>query len=485
MTKRLLTSLLLLFLLLTLPFSPARPQSAAAAAAKSPSASQSTGAAKSASTAKSAAPKIFSKNGKTWCLRSGKLVKNAWITANGSRYHFGKTGAADIGLVKVGAEYYFFNGKGVMQTGFFTGKMGRRYFSPKDGRMLKGWQAIGKNTYYFDRYGCLVKGLQEIGGKTYYFLSTGVLYKKGWVTSTTGTGNRYYFSPKDGHMYTGVCAIGGKKYLFDSHGVLVRNRKVSYLVTGKDGTINTARSRSISSLTAALQRQVRGYPGSWSIYVKNMSTGESLVIGNQRMYAASSIKLFAMGAAYQRVAAGTLSEGQISGLIPTMIADSNNAAFNDVVRILGGGGVNAWCRSHGYSQTTQVHGLSPAYNNYGLTSGAGSNMTSCVDVGHFLETVYNGTCVNKHYSAKMLSALKLITTDKRLYYRSKLPTGLPGGVICANKTGDVDDYSHDAAIVFSRGADYVISVMAHVPGRGYSSGGYFGAISRTVYNFFN
>ena len=52
--------------------------------------------------------------------------------------------------------------------------------------------------------------------------------------------------------------------------------------------------------------------GIWSIYVKNLETGESLSMNNQRMYAASLIKLFVMEA---------------------MIEQSDNESYNDLVRL--------------------------------------------------------------------------------------------------------------------------------------------------------
>lgn len=52
--------------------------------------------------------------------------------------------------------------------------------------------------------------------------------------------------------------------------------------------------------------------GIWSIYVKNLETGESLSMNNQRMYAASLIKLFVMEA---------------------MIEQSDNEFYNELVRL--------------------------------------------------------------------------------------------------------------------------------------------------------
>ena len=69
--------------------------------------------------------------------------------------------------------------------------------------------------------------------------------------------------------------------------------------------------------------------------------------------------------------------------------------------------------------------------------------------------------------------------------RTKIPAGVPSGVTVANKTGETDDVTHDAAIVYSRGATYILCVMGDVPGYGWNSAGNVKNISRIVYQYFN
>ena len=347
----------------------------------------------------------------------------------------------------------------------------------------KTWKTIQGNTYYFKKNGCAATGRILIRGKYYLFSGKGVLYKEGWKKEKKGIVR--YYSPKDGHMFTGIHSIGGKLYGFNRKGILVKNGRLSYAWFDRNGVIQSKKSRRISTLKSQVRKCIRSFPGSWSVYVKNLTTNESFTINNKKMYAASLIKLFAMGAAYQKVSERKLSLSSVSGLIIPMIADSDNSAFNSVIRTIGLHTVNRWCKSRGYTKTKQVHGLSPSYNSAGLRTSGGSNTTSVKDCGRFLEAVYNGTCVNSKYSKKMLSALKKITPDKSLYYRSKLPSGIPGSAVVANKTGDLDDYSHDCAIVYGKNADYIICVMAHVPGQGYSCSSCYQKLSSLVYRFFN
>lgn len=427
--------------------------------------------------------KLVEKNRKIYCYVNGKKIKKTWKTIDGYTYYFGKMGNAAAGTVKIGKKHFCFDRQGHMRTGFIKSRKGTCYYSEKDGHRVSGWYTVNGKQYYFGKYACYVKGRCKIKKKYYLFGSDGVLFKEGWHTESSGKVR--YYSKDDGHMLTGIQLIDGKKYGFGSNGYLVRNSWLNDSYFDADGVLVPEKTSGITPLQSRVSRTIRSFPGTWSVYVKNMKTGESFCLNNRPMYAASVIKLFAMGAAYQRVADGKLSLGSVSGLISTMIADSNNSSFNSIVRKIGRTYVNTWCRANGYSQTSQVHGLSPADNNSGIRIASGSNVTSVSDCGRFLESVYNGTCVNSMYSRKMVDNLTKITRDKSLYYRSKLPSGIPSSAVCANKTGDLNDYSHDCAIVYGKKTDYVICVMAHVPGRGYSCSSYYRKLSSMVYDFFN
>ncbi len=106
---------------------------------------------------------------------------------------------------------------------------------------LNGWQtdASGETFYYQD--GVMLKGWQTIDGNTYYFgKKTGKLYR-GWQTIG---GNRYYLGRTTGKLYTGIHKIRGNVYTFDESGVLLRTvygDKKAICLTYDDGpSANTA-----------------------------------------------------------------------------------------------------------------------------------------------------------------------------------------------------------------------------------------------------
>ena len=140
--------------------------------------------------------------------------------------------------------------------------------------------------------------------------------------------------------------------------------------------------------------------------------------------------------------------------------------------------MNNWISARGFKDTKVRHGCLPADNCFGEHSSVRFNSTSVKDCGRFLELVYRGKCVSKKASRKMLEMLKAQTR------RTKIPAGIPAGVEVANKTGETDDTSHDAEIVFSPAGDYIIVVMVTAPGKAWGKAGEIAKISEITYKYF-
>ena len=350
------------------------------------------------------------------------------------------------------------------------------YYNAKGKKVKKCWKTIEKKKYYFKKDGSASVGLSSIGKKQYLFSSSGVLQKNGLKKYK---GKTYYADGK-GVIGKGWKTVDGRQYYFDkSKGYMLKSTWISSKYVNKNGVYVKAKKRKMSTLKSQLQKKMKSYRGTWSVYVKNLDTDESFSINNRSMYAASLIKLYAMGAVYEKIDEGKIKESSVSRTINSMITVSDNGSFNTIVRKVGKTYISKWCKNNGYKQTKQTHGLEPSGNSAGLSSGKGSNMTSVKDCGKFLEDVYRGKCVNKKYSAKMLKTLK---KQKR---RSKIPAGVPSGVTVANKTGETNSYTHDAAIVYSQGAKYIICVMVYRPGGGWAAAGNIKTLSKNVYQFFN
>ena len=214
----------------------------------------------------------------------------------------------------------------------------------------------------------------------------------------------------------------------------------------------------INELKQLVTEKLSGAEGEWSVYVKNLSTGESFDIGNRKMPSASLIKLFIMAAVYSDIESGTLEEsGYINSSLNVMITVSDNDSANYLVEQLGGGDfdsglakVNAIADSLDCADTQQqldIQSTRPV-------PVEGYNWTSVCDCGVILESIYRHDCVSAESSDKMMNLLRLQQLTE------KIPRYLPDYVLVANKTGELLNAEYDAAIVFSPNCDYIICMAS-------------------------
>ncbi len=241
--------------------------------------------------------------------------------------------------------------------------------------------------------------------------------------------------------------------------------------------------------------------GIWSIHVKNLETGESLSMNNQRMYAASLIKLFVMEASYvymdtlesntsgyEILADGTqiAVDDQVDELLTAMIEQSDNESYNELVRLESDADsfsegcqiINDYLETTEYEDTRLYHTLSPSNTESESISDI-KNHTSVEDCGALLEKIYNGTCVSEEASGEML---QLLLNQQSV---SKIPEGVPEGIQVANKTGETDDSQHDAAIVFGEETDYILCIMSSECSDQSQAISVIQTISQTVYEYLN
>ena len=107
-------------------------------------------------------------------------------------------------------------------------KTGNTFYYYKNGRKVKGWQRIGKHTYYFNaKNRKMVTGVKKIGGRIYYFRPTGKKGTRGrMLTGWQKVGNRTYYFKKTGAIktkgsaFTGWNKIGKNYHYFNKNGVV-------------------------------------------------------------------------------------------------------------------------------------------------------------------------------------------------------------------------------------------------------------------------
>ncbi|MCD8155011.1 MAG: serine hydrolase [Clostridiales bacterium] len=258
--------------------------------------------------------------------------------------------------------------------------------------------------------------------------------------------------------------------------------------SGWSGSKSVEIGKSLSTLLTQVKGLLPTGNGSWSFYVCNLASGEDGAVNNGSMQAASLIKLYIMGAVYENYSSlcSRYGTSAVDSYLNAMITVSDNSAANTLVSYLGSGSssagmsvVNAFCRNHGYTDTSMGRLL--------LASSAnGDNYTSVRDCGNFLKEIYQinaGTAVG----ATLFHADKMYALLKQQTRRNKIPAQMPSGVGVANKTGELSTVENDAGIVYNtaKGVDLVIVFMSENLTAVGSAQTEIAADSRYIYAYYN
>lgn len=441
----------------------------------------------------------FSTNGRLYTDSLVRSVKKQIVdgkTINKGYYYFAENGRMETGKkirnikkcvagsVTLEAGYYYFISDGRMKTTSGLRKM--------SGGKASDNVSFTTGYYYFEKNGRLNTT------KTFRTLNT----KIGTVTFD-GT---YYFGYANGRMYrkAGWVTYNGDQYYVDSTGKRLENcwqGEYYLLADGKmaknmqlpDGSWVDYQGKKcnkdelgLSKLKTEVQKVLSKYSGSWSVYVKDLKTGEIININEKSMYPASTIKAFVMASTFNQIKKKEISyTSTIKSYLKSMITVSDNEAYNQLVKRQtnsldfnkGFAAVNKYLQYYGYKNTECHTTLGPAYTSF-RSDGKGSNKASARDCGLLLERIYKGTCVSKAYSKEMLNLLK---AQERTW---KIPYLLPAGVVTANKTGETSTVQHDMAIVYGAKTDYIICVFASSVTEYYGAKG-IQEVSKVVYNYLN
>lgn len=239
-------------------------------------------------------------------------------------------------------------------------------------------------------------------------------------------------------------------------------RNQCMIVPKKDGTYLKTRAP-FSSLQTTIEQIFAECQGDWSVYIKDLKTGEMISINEHPMESASLIKLYIGGAALERIEKGQLEETDtIRNALQEMIVISSNEAANLLVKSFyqnepeksfqdGLDIVNDFIMRHGYVNTYQGNGI--ADPSLWISPGR-NNETSTADCGKILEDIYNSELVSHYASYRFENLLN------RQEVNYKIPSGLPANTHIGHKTGEVSDTENDAAIIYTPYGDYIFCIMS-------------------------
>lgn len=239
-----------------------------------------------------------------------------------------------------------------------------------------------------------------------------------------------------------------------------------------------------SDLQSLIEDQIYNMDSRWDVWVEHLTTGEQAYAwvnhrDSGKWVSASLIKLFIMAAVYDADQQGTLDASEVQGDLYAMITVSDNDAANRLTNFLGDGEagkgrqvVNDYAASIG---CTKVE-----YNRLMQANNGLENYVSARDCATLLRMIYNGECVSKEASEKMLSMLKDQTVNNRI------PMGLPAGTGCAHKTGDLSGICcADVGIVYGESGPYILCVICNDPYTDSGAADKIVEISRAVHAYLN
>ena len=200
-------------------------------------------------------------------------------------------------------------------------------------------------------------------------------------------------------------------------------------------------------LKKRLNEEIDKLGGKWSLYLKRMDTNQTIGINDdEKMVAASLIKLFIAGEFYTLAEEGELDADSFRSSPDLMISASDNGAANTLISACTMDKINDFARENGYEETE--------LNRRMLEWNGTENYTSARDCGKMLEKVLKGEYVSEEASERILEDLR---SQQRT---SKIPAGVPKEVKTGNKTGELDNVDNDAAIIWAPDCTYILCIMS-------------------------
>lgn len=274
----------------------------------------------------------------------------------------------------------------------------------------------------------------------------------------------------NGQMFSGTYYFGGE------NGVLLQEEGLTPegFPVDSSGKVEDMDNLGMETLEPHLESMLSEYEGTWSVYVKNLNTGEEILLNEKPLYPASLIKAFVMAATYKNMDTVLANEAaqmkkepedeavqkKVGDLLWNMITVSDNESCNELGRLQsqkhdfldGAEKVNTFIQEEGYENTVYQSTLHPS-SSPKINMGE-HNTTTVKDCGDLLESIFFGKCVSEEASAEML---ELMMNQQNT---SKIPAGISADIPIANKTGETDEDQHDMAIVYGPKTTYILCVMS-------------------------
>lgn len=239
-----------------------------------------------------------------------------------------------------------------------------------------------------------------------------------------------------------------------------------------------------------IQPYVENFNGDLQVYFKILDNDQIFINQGKSIYPASLMKLFLMAEIFDAIEKEEIKYEEVEHVLIAMITQSDNYSYNalleELIQIDPNGNpfmrLKELCDRYYFVETQpynyfQVTGYDFSYLAQYLPSYAFE--TSVTDLGRFYELLYKGELISPKASEEMLN---LLNQQQR---KTKIPYLLPEEAITYNKTGELDNFSHDSCLVKSPRCDYILIVMSENYGFDGSADYLIQEMSLSIYNYLN
>lgn len=188
--------------------------------------------------------------------------------------------------------------------------------------------------------------------------------------------------------------------------------------------------------------EIPNLSGNWAVVAKDLKTNQTYNYSENKIFAAASLyKLATMWAVYEAQEKGNLEKSaSVSAQLDAMITVSDNDSAVALSETLGWTSIEKLMKSEGLG-------------GFDMT-GEGAPYTTAKSTADLLERIYRKTAVNASASATMQELL----FDQQI--NDRIPKYLPKGVEVGHKTGEIDNFRHDAGIVMGKNSHYIFVFLS-------------------------
>lgn len=238
-----------------------------------------------------------------------------------------------------------------------------------------------------------------------------------------------------------------------------------------------------------------GGKNNYGIVIRNLKTGERYYLNEDKVFDSASLyKLWIMAVVYEQLDQGEVQENDVlsdsvEDLNEKFNISSSSAEFHDgtITTSVKNALENMIDISDNYSAMilTQKVGLATVsqflndndFNDSKIGTAIDNPKTSAKDIASFFDKLYHDQLNDSSDSVQMLDLLK------KQQLNGKIPKYIPTQVEIAHKTGELDNVSHDAGIVYGPRSSYIIVVMSSTDNPSNADEN-IAQISKLVYDYF-